>query len=147
MYERFDKSVRRAEKAARTFAAARNDSVTHTGHLLYGFFVTGADAEIPCLARLNDAPAMIATALAAPLPEGLVRLRTRDCTSSEAYASTIVTAIMNARDRGSKSISLTDLVRAVFGTGPNVALHLLDLLGVDRDSLNHELQRLTSQRS
>jgi hypothetical protein len=146
MYERFDDLTRRVVYSGRDFAVARNDSISHTGHLLYGLFVTGLNAEIPCLAPLHDAPAAIAAALTEPLPAGFVRPRSRDRASSEAYASTIEQSIINARARGSKSISVSDLFRAVLGTGPNVALHLLDLLGVDRDLLNRELQGLRGQR-
>ena len=146
MYERFDDLARSVELAGRDFALVRNDSTYHTGHLLYGLFVTGANAEIPCLAPLRDAPAMIAAALADPLPEGVMRQRNRDRTSSEAYASTLVQSVMNARARGSKSISVSDLFGAVLSTGPNVALHLLDLFGVDRDLLSRELHGLSGQR-
>jgi ATP-dependent Clp protease ATP-binding subunit ClpA len=145
MYERFDDLTRRVVHAGRDLAVARNDSISHSGHLLYGLFVTGANAEMPCLSRLHDAPAAIATALREPLPDGLVRLRNRDGTCSEAFASTLEQSIRNARARGSQSISVSDLFGAVLGTGPNVALHLLDLLGADRDLLNRELQGLRAK--
>ena len=140
MYERFDDLTRSVVQGGSDFAATREDSIVHTGHLLYGLFGTGANAQIPCLATLPDAAVKIATALAGALPDGLVRLRNQGDTFSDAYASTLERSILNARARGSKAILVSDLLRAVLVTGPNAAMHLLDLIGVDRDRLNRELQ-------
>ena len=60
-------------------------------------------------------------------------------------ASTLEQLIMNARARTSKSISVSDVLSAV-GAEPNVALHLLDLRGVDRDLLKCELHGLSGQK-
>jgi ATP-dependent Clp protease ATP-binding subunit ClpA len=114
--------------------------------LLYGVFKTGANSEIPCLARLSDAAAKIAAVLAEPLPDGLVRPRKRGGISED-LASTVEQSIRNARARGAKSISVSDLLMAALSSGPNAAAHLLDLLGVDPDVLNRELQESTGERA
>jgi ATP-dependent Clp protease ATP-binding subunit ClpA len=146
MYERFDELTRSAVQAGRDLAVARKESMTHTGHLLYGVFNTGANSEIPCLARLSDATAKIAAVLAEPLPDGLVRPRKRGGISED-HASTLEQSIINARARGARSISVSDLLMAALSSGPNAAAHLLDLLGVNLDVLNRELQESIGERA
>jgi hypothetical protein len=141
MYEKFGEATRRAEQAGRDFATARGDPLTHTGHLLYGIFVTGANNEMPSLSAIPDGAARIAATLADPLPEGLMRLRKRGASFSEAYLSGLEQAIRYTQTRGSESISLSDLLRAILDTEPNVATHLLKLLAVDRHTLDQELGR------
>ncbi len=147
MYERFDDLTRSVVQGGSDFAATREDTIVQTGHLLYGLFGTGANAEIPCLATLPGSAVKIATALAGVLPDGLVRLRNQGATFSDAYASTLEQAVLNARAGGVTTILVSDLLRAVLVTGPNVAMYLLDILGVDRDRLNREWQGSSKQRS
>ena len=72
MYGRFDDITRTTEKVARDFVAARMDPVAHTGHILYGVFVSGASSQIPCFAAIVDGAAKVAEILAGGLPEGLL---------------------------------------------------------------------------
>jgi ATP-dependent Clp protease ATP-binding subunit ClpA len=139
MRERFDDLVRMIADASKDFAAAREDRVLHTGHIMYAVFATGASNDIHALAAVTDGAAKAADTLAGKLPEGLVRRRNDADLASDAFASTMEHAIMNARARHSGSISLSDLLLAILATEPNVATHVLSMLAVDRDILYREL--------
>jgi hypothetical protein len=111
----------------------------HTGHILYGVFATGASSQIKCLAATVDGATKVAEIIAVGLPEELLRLRNPGASFSKAYVSTLEHSILNARARASQSISVSDLLKAILATEPNVATHVLTLLAINRDDLNREL--------
>jgi ATP-dependent Clp protease ATP-binding subunit ClpA len=139
MREEFDDATRRVEEASRDFAEVRKDEIVHTGHLLYSIFAAALHGGVPCLAAISGASNQIVQALDGGLPEGLVRRQDPESPFSQAYVSTLEHSIMNARIRGSKLISISDLLQALLTTEPNVAVHLLDALSVDRIALAREL--------
>ena len=119
---------------------SRNDHVTHTGHLLYGVFITGSESVIPCLAEVSDGAAKVAQALDDTLPEGLVHQERGDSRFSEAYVATLRHSVLNAQARGSVTISVLDVLRGLLIAGPNVATHILDLLAIDRTEFTRQLE-------
>jgi hypothetical protein len=141
MYERFSPAVRDAMQYARELSQQERDKVQHTGHLLVGLCAVSAFDDIPELAGVRDAAARFDDLLRSPLPVQLVTTKRGLSGASDALAATIEAAVPITRQRGSKSVSVKDIVRGLLVAQPNVAVYLLQKVGVETVALKQSLGR------